>query len=162
MNPANRRSCRALFSCLLVLAATAAAAAPAPGSAVLPIGAVPAEVSPAQVAEHAALQTELLERTRRTRADVAALQRGHDALSDPAARRAMQRRIEAVKRAGQLDLFRIRLRHAQAAGRLTEAKELEAALAAHAKLATPLGPMPSAMPAAPAPPAPSAKQGAGR
>lgn len=145
-----------LSPCLAAVSPAAQPAHPSPTPTILPAAPAapgpPRSIDPLPMAkaERQALQAELEQRVEQTRKEVAALQARHDATTDYTLRRALQQRIEAAKREAQLDFFRIQLRYAQVAGRLEQAKELEAVLEAQLKQpVTPLLPLPAA-PGAPA------------
>jgi hypothetical protein len=127
-----------LFAALTLVSAPTFAAPPT---------APAAEAMRLERVERQALQTEMEQRLARTHQDVAALQAQCEVATDAALKNALQQRIEAAKREGQLDLFRIQLRHAQAAGRIAQVQELQAVLDHAAKLpVAPLAPLPAAAP----------------
>jgi ABC-type phosphate transport system auxiliary subunit len=74
------------------------------------------------------MQAEMHARVLQSQQQVSALQKRYDATTDASLREALQLHIEAAKREGQLEMFRIQLRHAQANGRTDDAKELQAIL----------------------------------
>jgi hypothetical protein len=84
--------------------------------------------APAVRSDRAAMQSEMQARLLQSHQQVALLQQRYDATTDAELREALQLHIEAAKREGQLDLFRIQLRHAQANGRTDDAKEIQAIL----------------------------------
>jgi len=115
----------------------AKAAEPAPGKVEvqsLPeAGATP--VDPARVEgmrlerqQRLALNAEMTARIEKAKKDVQALEERFLATADPAVKLAIQKQIGEVKKESRIDMLRIQLRHAEAAGRTEQVKEISAAI----------------------------------
>lgn len=75
-----------------------------------------------------ALNAEMNARIEKTKKDVQTLEEQFLATTDPAAKLAIQKQIAEVKKESRIDLLRIQMRHAEAAGRTEQVKEIAAAI----------------------------------
>lgn len=93
-----------------------------------PVDPARAEAMRIERQQRLALHAEMTARIEKAKKDVQALEEQFLAATDPAAQLAVQKQISEVKKESRLDLMRIQLRHAEAAGRTEQVKEISAAI----------------------------------
>jgi hypothetical protein len=79
-------------------------------------------------AQRVALNAEMNLRIEKTKSDLKALEAEYLAATDHATKVAIQKQIGEVKKESRIDLLRIQMRHAEAAGRIGQVQEIAAAI----------------------------------
>jgi len=99
-----------------------------PETGVIPIDPARAEAMRLERQQRLALNAEMTARIEKAKKDVQSLEAQFLAASDPATKLAIQKEISEVKKESRIDLLRIQMRHAEAAGRTEQVKEISAAI----------------------------------
>jgi len=99
-----------------------------PETEAVPVDPARAEAMRIERQQRLALNAEMTARLEKTKKDVQTLEAEFLATTDPAAKLAIQKQIGEVKKESRIDMLRIQLRHAEAAGRTEQVKEISAAI----------------------------------